>query len=511
MFRKTLLSLLLLASGLAQAQVTIGTLPPANLPLQSTDKIIVNQTVAGKLSTRASPLSGLAPFFPSLTSHYILQASDPTLTQSRVLKGTANQVIITDGGALGNLTLSLPQSICTTCGPTFSGLTLTGALTGTSAAFSGSLSSVGYSGTTGAFSGALSAGSFSLTAPLPATSGGTGQSGYTIGDLLAADSTITLSRLPDVSAGSYLRSGGINTLPVWSTVKIPNAAVTGDLWYGSAASTISGLTGNITTTKNFLTQTGSGAVSAAPIWGTIAAADLPGSFSGFANPSGTIGLTAVNGAATTAPRSDSAPALSQAISPTWTGTHTFSAATPAVVLNATGAAADTKNTVIRSTAGGAVAISTSTDAAPTTPVKDILTTTRTTTAVTAVGVGNSVDLPPITLNGKTTINNGAPQRAAQVANTLVSLTGTTCVAAVGGGFNTTCVHASTGVYTLTFASAFSGAGLGSPVCNVNMQTAGSPGNFATVAVITTTGLNIGNYTSGTLSDVTTTAYINCIL
>lgn len=44
-----------------------------------------------------------------------------------------------------------------------------------------------------------------------------------------------------------------------------------------------------------------------------------------ANPTGTIGLTAVNGTATTFIRSDGAPALSQAIVPTWTGIHTFSA------------------------------------------------------------------------------------------------------------------------------------------------------------------------------------------
>lgn len=56
----------------------------------------------------------------------------------------------------------------------------------------------------------------------------------------------------------------------------------------------------------------------------IVAADLPGSFGGFANPAATIGLTAVNGSATTAMRSDAAPALSQAINPTWSGTHIFS-------------------------------------------------------------------------------------------------------------------------------------------------------------------------------------------
>jgi hypothetical protein len=42
-----------------------------------------------------------------------------------------------------------------------------------------------------------------------------------------------------------------------------------------------------------------------------------------ANPTGTIGLSAVNGTATTFLRSDGAPALSQAITPVWTGQHQF--------------------------------------------------------------------------------------------------------------------------------------------------------------------------------------------
>ena len=44
-----------------------------------------------------------------------------------------------------------------------------------------------------------------------------------------------------------------------------------------------------------------------------------------ANPTGTIGLSAVNGVLSTYMRSDAAPALSQAIVPTWSGVHTFSA------------------------------------------------------------------------------------------------------------------------------------------------------------------------------------------
>ena len=57
--------------------------------------------------------------------------------------------------------------------------------------------------------------------------------------------------------------------------------------------------------------------------GTLQAADLPGGFSGFANPTASLGLTAVNGSATTAMRSDGAPALDVGIVPTWTGLHTF--------------------------------------------------------------------------------------------------------------------------------------------------------------------------------------------
>jgi hypothetical protein len=410
-YRKLLLALTALVSTVVIGQVPISGLPPANLPLQTTDKIVVNQTVGGAPSTRAAPLSSLAPFFPSLTSHYLLQAPDATLTQSRTLAGTANQVILTDGGALGNLTLSLPQSIATTSTPTFAGLTLTGPLSGTS----------------GAFSGALSAGSLSLTTPLPATSGGTGFGSYTVGDLLQASTTTALSKLsdvaagsylrsggvgatfawstltlpnaattgdilyatganvvgnlPDVTAGSYLRSGGASTVPLYSTVKIPNTDALGDIWVASATNTVTALAGNITTTKNFLTQTGTGAVSASPAWGTIAASDLPGAFSGFANPTGTVGLTAVNGAATTAMRSDAAPPLSQSIVPTWTGVHTFSA-TPNLNSGFTG----TYNL--------------------NTTKQNVLSNTSTGTAAThSIGVNNGTDTFQMGLNG---VNNVTP-------------------------------------------------------------------------------------------------------
>ena len=56
-----------------------------------------------------------------------------------------------------------------------------------------------------------------LSVTLAATSGGTGQSVYAVGDLLYASSTTALSRLADVARGSYLASGGVGTAPAWTS------------------------------------------------------------------------------------------------------------------------------------------------------------------------------------------------------------------------------------------------------------------------------------------------------
>ncbi len=49
----------------------------------------------------------------------------------------------------------------------------------------------------------------------------------------------------------------------------------GDVLYSDGANSLSSLSGNTTTTKKFLTQTGDGAISAAPGWNTLLFADLP--------------------------------------------------------------------------------------------------------------------------------------------------------------------------------------------------------------------------------------------
>lgn len=55
-----------------------------------------------------------------------------------------------------------------------------------------------------------------------------------------------------------------------------------------------------------------------------------------ANPTAVVGLTAVNGSATTFLRSDGAPPISQSITPTWTGVHTFTQGLTTVGVAGTG-------------------------------------------------------------------------------------------------------------------------------------------------------------------------------
>jgi len=53
---------------------------------------------------------------------------------------------------------------------------------------------------------------------VPATAGGTGQTSYAVGDLLYADTTTTLAKLPDVATGNALISGGVSTAPAWGKI-----------------------------------------------------------------------------------------------------------------------------------------------------------------------------------------------------------------------------------------------------------------------------------------------------
>ena len=85
--------------------------------------------------------------------------------------------------------------------------------------------------------GTITTGVWNGTA-VAAAYGGTGQTVYAIGDLLYASTTTALSKLADVAAGSYLRSGGVNTAPLWSTLTLPNTIAVNLIPYATSSNTI---------------------------------------------------------------------------------------------------------------------------------------------------------------------------------------------------------------------------------------------------------------------------------
>lgn len=59
-----------------------------------------------------------------------------------------------------------------------------------------------------------------VTGVVAAANGGSGQSSYTVGDLLYASGAAALSKLAAVATGNVLRSGGVATAPSWGKVAL---------------------------------------------------------------------------------------------------------------------------------------------------------------------------------------------------------------------------------------------------------------------------------------------------
>jgi len=101
------------------------------------------------------------------------------------------------------------------------------------------------------------------------------------GALSSADWTTFNSKQNAITLTTTGTSGAATL--VGATLNIPNyvgfanpMTTLGDVIYGVAAGAATRLAGNITTAKQFLSQTGTGTVSAAPSWATIAGSDITG-------------------------------------------------------------------------------------------------------------------------------------------------------------------------------------------------------------------------------------------
>jgi hypothetical protein len=73
-------------------------------------------------------------------------------------------------------------------------------------------------GTTGLTPATATTGAVTIAGTLIAVNGGTGFGSYAVGDLLYADTTTTLAKLPDVATGNALISGGALTAPLWGKI-----------------------------------------------------------------------------------------------------------------------------------------------------------------------------------------------------------------------------------------------------------------------------------------------------
>jgi hypothetical protein len=134
----------------------------------------------------------------------------------------------------------------------------------------------------------------SLTGTVAATNGGTGTNTVTTGDLLYGSGTNTWDKLAAGAAYKSLVMNGAGSNVEWNAVALNQAGAVsgalgatnggtgqssyavGDILYSGLVNTLAKLAGNTTTTKKVLTQTGTGAASAAPAWDTISSGDITG-------------------------------------------------------------------------------------------------------------------------------------------------------------------------------------------------------------------------------------------
>lgn len=278
------------------------------------------RTTVGNIST-----------FPASGGSFVMATLTPSLTSSRLLSAQATVTTITDGGALGNITVGIAANgIGNSQIRQGTALSVIGNATNALANVADIVAASDHqilrrSGTAIGFgaidlsqSATVGANTITLAGPLttagafPATFNFTASTNVTFptsgtlattagpalpavvqGDLLYGSAPNVLSTLAkNASASRYLSNTGASNNPAWAQIDLTNGVTgslpatsggtaqttyaTGDTLYASAANTLSKLAGNITTAKQYLSQTGSGAASAAPVWAAVAGADVTG-------------------------------------------------------------------------------------------------------------------------------------------------------------------------------------------------------------------------------------------
>jgi hypothetical protein len=181
-------------------------------------------------------------------SRYADSASASNIAATATKLATA-RTIATSGDATGTATsfdgsanISIPVTVTKINGTALSGLA-TGILKNTTSTGVPSIAVAGtdYLAPTGGATvttlGTITSGTWTGTT-IAAANGGTGQTSYTIGDILYASTTTALSKLADVATGKVLISGGVGVAPSWGQAVL-TSAVTGVLPVANGGTNIS--------------------------------------------------------------------------------------------------------------------------------------------------------------------------------------------------------------------------------------------------------------------------------
>jgi hypothetical protein len=236
-----------------------------------------------------------------------------------------------------------------------------------------------------------------LSATLVATSGGTGQSSYAVGDILYASTTTALSKLADVATGNAIISGGIGVAPSYGKIAL-TTHVSGTLPVANGGTGVTAIGTGVATALGVNTGSAgafvvNGGALGTPSGGTVT--NLTGTAS--ININGTVGATTPS-----------------------TGAFTTVTATGGVdkLTNATGV------------------VSVAASAAPSTG--QVLTATSSTVATWQTPSTTSAATPTVlgTVYGSMTTSGGSPYLTALGYNAGVATTGASCTAVGVGALQT---------------------------------------------------------------------------